>query len=281
MGSYRNPYTDVGFWVDFVSDTGPTLRRLAFVDGDRTWRIRFAPPAAGRWRWRTSASVEDRGLRGVTGRLDVADESSDNRFYHHGFRRMSPAARSLVHADGTPALLVADIAWALPWRASDDDVRYYAANRQAKGFNAALLMSLQPDMRARGPRERKADEGFDVAFEDLPRGRLTDLNVGYCESLDRILEILVAHEIVPVLQPVFHGFGWKGLDVAGPVVPSEEYARYCRYLVARYGASPAIYLVGADGWGIEPQIAAGGREVEAWDCYDQPTGIHYNPSATN
>ena len=31
--------------------------------------------------------------------------------------------------------------------------------------------------------------------------------------------------------------------------PPDEYARYCRYLVARYGAGPVIYLVGADGSG--------------------------------
>jgi hypothetical protein len=35
--------------------------------------------------------------------------------------------------------------------------------------------------------------------------------------------------------------------VAGLVVPADEYARYCRYLVARYGARPAIYLIGGDG----------------------------------
>ncbi len=95
------------------------------------------------------------------------------------------------------------------------------------------------------------------------------------------MAILRRHGIVPVLQPVFFGFGWKGLDVAGPVVPPAEYARYCRYLVARYGAGPAIYLIGADGSGREPQLSAGGEEVEAWDCYRQPTGLHYRPHAGN
>lgn len=279
--SYRAPYTDVDVWADFTSEAGGTLRRPAFYDGDGTWRIRFAPPTAGPWHWRTAASIQDVGLSGVTGALDAGMKPNGHRFYCHGFWRMSPAGRSLVHADGTPALLVADTAWALPWRASEADVGYYARNRHGKGFNAVLLMTLQPDMRARGPRDRQADEGFDVAFEDLPQGRLTELNVGYFRTLDRLLGILVAHEIVPVLQPVFQGFGWKGLDVAGAVVPPGDYARYCRYLVARYGAAPVIYLVGADGWGTEPQIEAGGREVEAWDCYQQPTGVHYNPSATN
>jgi hypothetical protein len=194
---------------------------------------------------------------------------------------MSPGGRSLIHADGTPALLVADTAWALPWRATEAQCRVYAADRQAKGFNAVLLMSVQPDMLARGPRDRTADEGFDVGFEDLSSGHLNDLNPTYFQYLDRLLAILVEHEIVPVLQPVFMGFGWKGLSVAGPVVPPAEYARYCRYLVARYGARPVIYLAGADGSGREVQVPAGGQEIELWDAYAQPTGIHYRPHADN
>jgi hypothetical protein len=186
-----------------------------------------------------------------------------------------------MHADGRPALLVADTAWALPFRATEEQLRVYAADRAGKGFNAVLLMAVQPDMRAEGPRDRGADRGFDVAFEDLPEGRLTRLVPAYFQTLDSLLDILVAHGIVPVLTPVFLGFGWKGLDVAGPVVPPADYARFCRYLVARYGARPLVYLVGADGRGDEPQVAAGGAEVHAWDAYGQPTGIHYRPHGVN
>jgi hypothetical protein len=76
---------------------------------------------------------------------------------------------------------------------------------------------------------------------------------------------------------VFHGYGWKGLRVAGPVIPAEEYARYCRYLLARYGARPAMWLVGGDADGLAPGVEAGGRMLEFWDDYDQPIGIHYAP----
>jgi hypothetical protein len=92
---------------------------------------------------------------------------------------------------------------------------------------------------------------------------------------------LINHGITPVLQPVFHGYGWKGLDVAGPVLPPADYARYSRYLVARYGARPAIYLPCGDGAGTEPQVEAGGLEIQAWDGYRQPTGIHYRPHHRN
>ncbi len=280
--NYDNPYTDIQVWADFTHEDGATLRRPAFWDGDNTWKIRFAPTMPGRWTWMSDCSAGDAGLSEKSGELTCeASSATGNRFYDHGFWRMSPGKRSLVHADGYPAILVADTPWALPWRATEEQVEIYATDRQAKGFNAALLMSVQPDMHARGPRDRSADEGFDVGFEDLKDGHLNILNPDYFQTLDRLLGILVEHEIVPVLQPVFMGFGWKGLKVAGPVVPPEEYARYCRYLAARFGARPAIYLVGGDGSGYEPQTPAGGEEIEEWDAYQQPAGIHYRPHADN
>jgi len=280
--THTNPYTTVEVWADFTHEGGQRLRRPAFWDGGDCWKIRFAPTAVGKWSWQTFSNVADSGLADQRGELEgTANGEATNRFHRHGFWRMSPGGRNLVHADGMPAILVGDTAWALPWRATEEDCRVYAANRQAKGFNAALLMSVQPDMHARGPRDRMADEGFDIGFEDLSNGHLNELNPAYFQTLDKLLAILVDHEIVPVLQPVFMGFGWKGLSVAGPVVPPSEYARYCRYLVARYGARPAIYLVGGDGSGYEAQVPAGGKEVEAWDAYQQPAGIHYRPHADN
>src|SRR5262249_49662997 len=154
-GDYANPYTDVDVWADFTHEGGLTMRRPAFWDGEKCWKIRFAAPQEGRWTWRSSASVDDGGLDEQVGEI-VCEAAPDeqHRFYRHGFWRMSPGGRSLVHADGTPALLVADTAWALPWRATTEQCQVYAADRHTKGFNAALLMSVQPDMDARGPRDR-------------------------------------------------------------------------------------------------------------------------------
>jgi hypothetical protein len=278
----ENPYLDVEVWADFTHSSGVVLRRPAFWDGGRNWKIRFAPTIGGHWTWQTFASLEDVGLIGKSGELTCeSDPSTEHHFYKHGFWHMSPGGRSLVHADATPVVLVGDTAWAFPWRATLEQAETYAKNRQEKGFNAVLLMSVQPDMRAVGPRDRTLDEGFDVGFEDLPTGHINQLRPEYFQFLDQLVAVLVAHEIVPVWQPVFMGFGWKGLDVAGPVLPPSEYARYCRYLVARYGARPAVYLVGGDGSGYEAQVAPGGEEVQTWDAYAQPTGIHYRPHADN
>ena len=276
-----NPYLEVDGWATFRHSGGDELRRPLFWDGGTTWRVRFASPrASGEWRWEVDGTHD---FPGAGGRLTAGPPLDDHphRALTRGLISRHPRGRSFRYADGSPAFFVWDTAWAMPWRATLDDVRTYAADRQAKGFNAVLLMSLQPDMRATGPVGRNVDEGFEVAFHDLPEGRLTRMNVDYFRYLDRVAEILVGHGITPVWQPVFHGYGWKGLDTAGPVVPPAEYARYCRYLVARFGARPAVYLAGADGAGTEPQIEAGGREIRAWDAYRQPTGIHYRPHSHN
>lgn len=161
----------------------------------------------------------------------------------------------------------------------------YARDRQSKGFNAVLLMTVQPDMECAGPRSRTEDRGFDVGFEDLSSGTLHQLRPEYFQFFDKLVAILVAHGIAPVYQPVFHGYGWKGRRTAGNVVSAQDYARYCRYLVARFGARPAIWLVGGDGPVTDPkilmQLDRAGQTIEECDAYRQPTGIHYAPHALN
>jgi hypothetical protein len=279
-----NPYTDVDAWVIFTHDSGRQLRRPVFWDGGTTYRVRFASTQAhGEWQWSVHSDRPDHDFTPASGILLASPPTQDHphRALTRGFVRAHPSGRSFCYADGSPAFLVLDTAWAMPFRATVSDVETYARDRHAKGFNGVLLMTVQPDMNARGPVGRNVDEGFEIGFHDLANGRLTKINVEYFQYFDMIIETLINHCITPALQPVFHGYGWKGLGVAGPVVPSADYARYCRYLVARYGARPAIYLPCGDGAGTEPQVEAGGHEIHAWDAYGQPTGIHYRPHHRN
>ncbi|MCU0356589.1 MAG: DUF4038 domain-containing protein [Cyclobacteriaceae bacterium] len=278
QGTFTNPYTDVDVWAEFTNDDGLILIRPAFWDGGNTWKIRFAvPDESGQWTWKSFCSVADQGLSGKNGTFRSIPYSGSNQLVKHGLLRMSPGKRNVVHADGTPFLVIGDTPWAIPFRATTEQVKVYAQDRQQKGFNAALLMSVQPDRYAEGPDKRDTVLGFARAFDDLPEGHLNKIRVDYFQYLDQLMNILVDHEIVPVFQPVFHGFGWKGKTVLGSTALPEEYARYCRYLVARYGSKPALWLVGGDGNGLAPGIKPGGAEIEKWDAYQQPTGIHYSP----
>lgn len=267
-------YTAVDAWVEFTHGGGTRIRRPAFWDGGRTWRVRFTSPLAqGTWLWRAHSAPEVAGVHGAAGQLAAVAGASPAE----SLLRMSPGGRNAVRADGRGFFVVADTAWALPFRATVEQAHVYAADRRQKGFNAALLMTVQPDMGAEGPEDRTQHGGFGRGFHDLPHARLTKLNPAYFQHLDRLVDVLLEHGIVPIYQPVFHGFGWKGLGVAGPKVPADDYARYCRYLVARYGARPAMWLAGADGTGREPNVRPAGEEIARSDAYRQPSGIHYNP----
>jgi len=191
---------------------------------------------------------------------------------------MSSGGRNVVHADGTPFLMVADTPWALPFRGTKATVTQYAQTRQMQGFNAALLMTVQPDQRAEGPQDRTLPGSFGVGFHDLVDGHLNDINIDYFQQLDGLIDILLEHGIVPAFSPVFQGFGWKGLGTLGHSADPEEYGRFQRYLIARYGATPAIWLVSADAAGRSRVVEPTGRLVERWDSYQQPAGLHYSPS---
>jgi hypothetical protein len=277
--NYRNAYTDVEVYAVFSHPDHPDIRRPAFWDGQNFWKIRFASPvSSGTWTWESFCSDnENKGLHGIKGELKASTYNGDNQLITNGFLKMSEGKRNVVHANGSPFFLIGDTPWALPWRATVENAEIYARDRMEKGFNSALLMSFCPDTEAEGPDERAKENGFARAFRDIESGHINEPIIDYFQKLDEISKVLIDHHIVPVYQPIFHGYGWKGKKVLGWNTVPEEYERYMKYLIARYGASPAIWLVGGDGDGRSAGIREAGIITEEWDAYQQPTGIHYNP----
>ncbi len=276
--TFDNPFTQVNLWAVFKSSAGDSLVRPGFWDGNQSWKIRFAPPKADvTWTYETFANPEDDGLHGKKGTFHSKAYEGSNALVANGFLTMSKGKRTIVHQSGKAFPLVGDTPWALPFRATTDQAKVYAKDRQQKGFNAALLFSLQPDMESTGPDERDTPQGFKRAFKDLHQGHIRELVPEYFQYMDSLINILIDHEIVPVYQPVFHGFGWKGEKVLGNVIDPGEYVRYCNYLLARYGAQPAMWLIAGDNGGRDPGVKEAGEMLEIWDCYAQPTGLHYNP----
>ncbi len=276
---YQNPYTDVEVWAVFQSEEGDSLVRPAYWAADNVWKIRFAPPAADRvYTWTSYAShAGDAGLHGQRGQLRSVAAVDSHPLYSKGLMKMSPGKRSVVHHSGQSFLLVGDTPWALPFRATTSDATTYAQDRSEKGFNAALLMTVQPDQGAEGPDQRGVALGFARGFTDLHEGHIDQIVPAYFDYLDTLTGILIDHGVVPVYQPIFHGFGWKGKEVLGNVIDPEAYVRYCKYLLARYGSRPAFWLIAGDNGGDDPGVFEAGIMLEQWDCYQQPTGLHYNP----
>lgn len=276
--TYENAFTQVNLWAVFKSSAGDSLVRPGFWDGGQSWKIRFTPPKADiTWTYETFANPEDKGLHGQKGSFSSIAYEGNNELLTNGLLTMSKGKRTIVHQSGKAFPVIGDTPWALPFRATTDQAKVYASDRQQKGFNAALLFSLQPDMESTGPDKRDTPQGFKRAFKDLHQGHIRELVPEYFQYMDSLINILIDHEIVPVYQPVFHGFGWKGQKVLGNVIDPGEYVRYCNYLLARYGAQPALWLIAGDNGGRDPGVKEAGEMLEHWDCYRQPTGLHYNP----
>lgn len=276
--TYANAYTEQDLWVQFVNDKGDSIVRPAFWDGGNTWKVRFAPVDAGRtWTWVSFSSVDDNGLAGKQGSFASIPYKGDNELIKHGLLKMSPGKRNVIHADSTPFLLVGDTPWSIPFRATTEQATTYANDRKAKGYNTALLLTVQPDINAKGPEARNTIEGFDRAFEDLSEGHLNKIKPDYYQTLDSLVEILLEHHLTPVYAPFAHGYGWKGETAIGSSAAADEYARYTKYLVARYGSKPALYLINLDGNALAPGVKPAGETIEKWDAYAQPVGLHYSP----
>ena len=281
---YEDPYLEVEWGLWLYGPSGDSTFYPGFWDGGNTYRVRIAMlDTARKYRFRSVANVQDSGLHSLAGSIQgiASPSGKTNGLLSKGpIRVHSEDPRFLQHADGSIYFMIGDTPWAIPFRARPAEVREYTSLRKQQGFNAALLMSLQPDRLAEGPDARGVDQGFARAFDSLSNGKLQGLRISYFQTLDTLVALLREADIVPVLQPVFHGYGWKGLDVLGTSVDADEYVRYVRYLHARYGAAPAIWLLGADNGGKDPGVSEAGEWLFNHDPYRQARGLHYSPCDT-
>ncbi len=91
--------------VSFIAPSGKIKRCLAFQDGPRLWRVRFAPDEIGRWEYLTeSADVSDKSLHHQRGAFLCVAPAGNSIFEKHGFLGIAHTKRHLAYEDGTPFL---------------------------------------------------------------------------------------------------------------------------------------------------------------------------------
>ena len=136
---YANPYADVTVSVVYSGPGGATLRAYGFWDGGDSFRIRCAFPRPGVWRWQTECSdAANAGLHRREGSVTVQLYTGTNPLYRRGFLRVSENRRYLVFDDGTPFLWMGDSAWAIPWKATEEEWETYLETRLAQRFTLLL-----------------------------------------------------------------------------------------------------------------------------------------------
>ena len=232
---YADPFNDVELDVIFVGPSKEEHRVPAFWSGGSTWRIRYAPPVAGRYTYRAvSNDTSNRDLHGVTGTLEVTPYSGINPLYQHGFLRVAGDGRHLEHADGTPFFWLGDTWWMglcnrLRW---PDDFETLTADRKQKGFTVVQIVAgLYPDMPAFDP--RGANEAGFPWEQDYAR-----MNPAYFDMADVRIQHLINHGIAPCIV------GCWGYFL--PQMGVKKIKQHWRYLIARWGAYPTVWCLAGE-----------------------------------
>jgi hypothetical protein len=279
---YRDGFNDVDVDVIFRNGTD-TWRVPAFWRGDDKWTVRFAPPAPGEFQYRLEST--DRGnadLNGREGRVTIAAYAGDNALLKHGAIRISHNKRHFEHADGTPFYWLGDTWWmGLSDRIDWPGFQELTANRKAKGFTVVQACAgLAPSNEELPP----LDPGFTNEGGSVWNEGFQQLNPRFFDYADRRVALLVDAQIVPVLVGAWR----QALGQMG----SDKLKKHWRYVIARYGAYPVLWIVGGEVYDppaslrrtdpagttlYSPGWSDVARYVRSTDPYRHPVSVHEVP----
>lgn len=271
LKDYANSFTDLELDVVFTDPQGTGIKVPAFWAGGNTWKVRYASPLPGTHHFRSECSdTGNAGLHGIEGPVEIVPYTGDNRLYRHGPIQVAPDRRHFAHTDGTPFFWLGDTWWkCLAKRLTWEGFRELAADRKSKGFSVIQIVC--------GP---YPDED---AFEDMWANEggwpyhtrdCKDLNPEYWNYADRRLTHLIDVELVPAIVGAWGRHDCDAMRVAGV----EGIKQHWRYVIARYGAYPVVWILGGElqnesKWGEGPWGEVG-RYVRSIDPYRRPITNH-------
>ncbi|WP_052226509.1 apiosidase-like domain-containing protein [Microbacterium mangrovi] len=260
-----DPYLEIDVTVEFRGPGDRVITRPAFWDGGSTWRVRFAPPAPGEWRYIATEAHSVEGLHAVTGTVTARGDVGDTLNQRQGFLEISSDGRHLCDSDGTPFFWLADTHWRFAWERWDE------ANKS--GWSSQFRDTV--DLRVR--------QGFTVYQSNLmswdPPHPWTDGDYSsmapeyFRDIIDPRMAYIAESGLVNAL-----GLAWH--DAAD--TDSDGLVRLARYVVARYGCHPIVWTLGGEVAGYEPDLRDHRirvwREValaiQAADDYHHPITAH-------
>jgi len=270
--TYTNPFTDTTVNAVFVHGDR-RIKRPGFWDGGATWKVRFAPPEPGQWRWKTTCSDKSNtGLHCRTGSLRCVPYTGNNPNYRDGFIKVSPNRRYLVRADGTPFFWLGDTHWQMAdWERLHENNAPDAAGRSQ--FHQLV------DDRAR--------KGFTV-YQNYFTGHLR-----HWWKDDRYA-CIDPTRFGKVLDPMLDHLADRGFVIAQGIglyntalrVPRASLVRLAEYVAARYGAHPLVWFT-AQEVNLPPRAGKPTTDLDAWAAaaaafatangYGHPVGGHMFP----
>jgi hypothetical protein len=269
--SNANPFTEVELDAVVTRPDGKQLRVPAFWAGGKDWKFRYASAQPGVYRWKTICKdPSDTGLHDVSGQFEVVPGTSTNPLYTHGPVRVVTGKRHFEYTDGTPFFWLADTWWKnLCKRMTWEGFQELTADRKAKGFNVVqIVCGPYPDENFFAP-SLENEGGQPYLAQDM-----SVVNPTYFDFADRRLKHLADNGIVPAVVGAWGRGDCNSMQKFG----AATLKRHWRYLVARYGAYPVIWILGGEipdetKWGQGPwaEVAKYLREI---DPYKRPLTCH-------
>ena len=262
---HPEPFLKVALDLVFTDPDGTPQTVPAFWAGGTQWKVRYASPVVGRHRYRTRCSAtDDVGLHGREGAVEITPYTGTNPLYRHGPLQVARDHRHFEHRDGTPFFWLGDTWWKnLCKRMTWEGFQELTADRKAKGFTVVqIVCGPYPDEGAFEARwENEAGKPYET--RDFSR-----VNPAYFGVADRRIQHLIAAGIVPAIVGGWGRGDCDGMKLAG----IEGIKRHWRHLIARYGAYPAIWIIGGESGG--PLWTEVARQVRNTDPYRHLATIH-------
>lgn len=239
----KNPIRDIRLQTSFNAPDGSSRRVEGFWDGGNLWRVRFTPDQVGGWSYSAEFSLSGGNLQALGGgQFECVPAGGDTCFEQHGPVRVSADHRSLAHADGTPFFWMADTGWNVMLRSTDDELDYYLKTRVQQNFSVVQWVATQWFVSAQGDLDgRKAYSGREeISVDPL-----------FFQRLDERFDRMSAAGLLsaPVMLWAAHWAAEEDLNQANPgyFLPEDQAILLGRYLVARWGANPVVWILPGDG----------------------------------
>ena len=225
---YSNALQDISLTAVFTSPLGETNEVDGFWDGGRIWRVRYSPDQPGVWKFKTTCSdTANFDLHNQTGEFICTAATGPTRFHKHGQVRVSLDQRHLEHADGTPFFWLADTVWTGACAAEPKDWGFYAQTRAYQRFTVAQWAVAPGD-----------DVKKQSAYTGFPE-RIV-INPDFFKRLDAKLNTLSQAGILSAIVPLLE---LRSQTNAAALLPDDQAELLVRYVVARWGAEPVVWLL--------------------------------------
>lgn len=233
----NNPVQDIQLTAEFKSPSGETSIVDGFWYGGQVWLVRFSPNEIGDWHYTTRCS-DFPDLHNRSGAFQCIPNSITNlnRFAAHGPIKVDNDGRALTHEDGTPFFWMADTTWNGILLSDAKDWEVYLTQRVQQKFTTIEFQSAT----TLWPRTTRAEHNGLVPFSG---GDKISINPEYFKVLDARLDAIKASGLLAA--PVLSWAGLSSNTVANSRLdlPEDQAILLTRYMVARWGANPVVWIL--------------------------------------